>query len=271
MDHDVTGTRLQRCWMDLDDKGRRTPVFSTNVFIISRARKGNRIRQENRISIIPILTGRNVMLSTLSTRVFSWKRIFLLTRWRQSEQSKERGSWKVKTQAERALFSAWRLLLWGEARKTKNVTGQGDWILFVYSRQRWNSRLNRPGQHCGPMERTPRVGEMYLSFIFGHALFPLPFTFILEFRMSTGQRWQPHIVRHVPNLSSFSHASSARRNSCWHFLKPHLAGIHHSQLSASSLTSSFSSHRAAASDCRIFAFEGSLGWTDSFWLSGNTK
>lgn len=34
----------------------------TNVFIISRASKGNRISQENRISIIGMLTGRNVML-----------------------------------------------------------------------------------------------------------------------------------------------------------------------------------------------------------------
>jgi len=34
----------------------------TNVFIISRASKENRIRQENGISIIWMLTGRNVML-----------------------------------------------------------------------------------------------------------------------------------------------------------------------------------------------------------------
>lgn len=108
--------------MDLDDKGRKTPVFSTNVFIISRGRKGNRIRQENRISIILILTERIVMLYTPSTYVFSWKRIFFLTRWRQGGQSKKRGSWKVKTQAERALFSAWKLLHWGEARKTENMS-----------------------------------------------------------------------------------------------------------------------------------------------------
>lgn len=108
--------------MDLDDKGRKTPVFSTNVFITSRARKGIRIRQENRISIILILTERIVMLYTPSTCAFSWKRIFFLTCWRQGGQSKKRESWKVKTQAERALFSAWKLLHWGEARKTENMS-----------------------------------------------------------------------------------------------------------------------------------------------------
>lgn len=43
-------------------KGEECLYLYTNVFIISRASKGNRISQENRISIIWMLTGRNVML-----------------------------------------------------------------------------------------------------------------------------------------------------------------------------------------------------------------
>lgn len=43
-------------------KGEECLYLHTNVFIISRASKGNRIRQEIRIGIIWVLTGRNVML-----------------------------------------------------------------------------------------------------------------------------------------------------------------------------------------------------------------
>lgn len=43
-------------------KGEERLYLHINVFIISRASKGNRIRQENRISVIWMLTGRNVML-----------------------------------------------------------------------------------------------------------------------------------------------------------------------------------------------------------------
>ena len=43
-------------------KGEERLYLHTNIFIISRASKGNRIREQNRISIIWMLTGRNVML-----------------------------------------------------------------------------------------------------------------------------------------------------------------------------------------------------------------
>lgn len=44
-------------------KGGKNPLYlHINVCIISRASKGNKIRQENRISILRILTGRNMIL-----------------------------------------------------------------------------------------------------------------------------------------------------------------------------------------------------------------
>lgn len=42
-------------------KGEERLYLDTNVFTFGRARKGNRIRQGNRISIISMLTGRNVV------------------------------------------------------------------------------------------------------------------------------------------------------------------------------------------------------------------
>lgn len=159
-----------------------------------------------------------------------------------------------------------------EKQEKQKVCHRPRWVNFVCSFQRgMKLKAQQTRSALWPHGKDTHVGSCTsASFL---VIYPFPFD-LLPSSLSTGYPWDRGdnlTLSVVPNLSSFCYAGTAKRHSCWHFLKPHLTGIHHLQLSASSLTSSFSSHRAAASDCRIFAFEGSLGWTASFWLSGNTK
>lgn len=75
-------------------KGEECLYLQTNVFIISRASKGNRIRQEIRITIIWMLTGKNVMLlNTECMWCFLEKHIVC---WHTGDMlGKKRESWKA--------------------------------------------------------------------------------------------------------------------------------------------------------------------------------
>lgn len=98
-------------------KGEECLYLHTNVFIISRASKWNRIRQEIRISIIWMLTGKNVMLlNTECMWCFLEKDVVC---WHTGDMlGKKRESWKEawalqgKIQVERTLLYARRLSLW---------------------------------------------------------------------------------------------------------------------------------------------------------------
>jgi len=128
--------------------------------------------------------------------VFPGKGYWLMTRWRQAGQSKKSEGWKEvwapqgKIWVERALLSAWRLLLRGEARKAESIsTDGGDWIFFVYSRKGWYLRptdqlckSSLPPHTLSPVAswKGHQPGELYLhfffhSFAFRFHLLPSPF------------------------------------------------------------------------------------------------
>lgn len=75
---------------------------------------------------------------------FSWKRIFLPICWRQGGQSKKKGELKGENTHRKSIVFCMKAFTLRRNKKNREyVTDQGDWILFVCSRERWNSRLNR--------------------------------------------------------------------------------------------------------------------------------
>lgn len=80
----------------------------------------------------------------------------------------EKGELKGENIGRRSIFFCMKTFTLRRNKKNrKHVTDQGDWILFVYSKEGWNSSLNRPSQHCSLMERTS---------VWGAVLHFLPYT-----------------------------------------------------------------------------------------------
>lgn len=77
--------------------------------------------------------------------------------WAKQEKGEMKGE---NTGRKSIVFCMKAFTLRRNKKNRKLVTEQGDWILFVYSREGWNSSLYRPGQHCGLMERTPMWGAV---------------------------------------------------------------------------------------------------------------
>lgn len=173
----------------------------------------------------------------------------------------EKGELKSKNRGRKSIVFCMKAFTLRRSKKNrKYVTDQDEWILFVRSRDSVSTVASWKGHPCG---------ELYLSFIFGHIPFPLPLlTFILDHRISMRRRWQCHIVRCAQSqrLLLCRHCQEAfllaffKATPDWYPSFTALCFLPHIFLKLSQSCSFW-----------IFAFEGSLGWTASFWLSGNTK
>lgn len=224
MNCDVTSTRSQHCWRNWDNKGGKKNLYlHTNVCIISRASKGNRIRQENRISILCMLTGRNViLLNAKCVWYFLEKDIVpdtLDPAWAKQEKGELKrclGSGGDNIGRENIAFCM-TAFTWTRNRKMTSISAdQDDWILFVYARKGWNSRFNKPGlQEFFPFPHTlPEAlwkglqpEELCLSF---SVFYPSPFDLLPS---PMRQRWQLPTIRHVPDFTCSVIQALPRSNS----------------------------------------------------------
>lgn len=125
-----------------------------------------------------------------------------------------------------------------EKQEKQKVCHRPMWLNFVCLLQRGTklkAQQTRSASflffHCGLMEKTPVWGAVpqlhfwtYTLFLSTSYLHPWAQD-VFETEVTTS-----HCQTHA-NVTSFCHAGIAKRHSCWHFLKPHLTGIHHSQLS----------------------------------------